>query len=90
MTGVIVWLWDAPGASCTARGVCGDHTRAQEAAGTCLASGQSLTATIQAAELVDHTNVLDPHYARFGCRWEANRAPGGEIRWRELMPPTSI
>jgi hypothetical protein len=38
-------------------------------------------AQVQAAELVDGSDVLDPYYRRFGERWRAWRTQGGAFRW---------
>jgi hypothetical protein len=85
---VIVWLWDAPGALSAACGVSSDHDSARQAATTCLASGDATAATLQAAELVNGADALDPHYARFGFRWQATRTRGGAVHWCELPGST--
>jgi hypothetical protein len=79
---LIVWLWEATGASVFACGV-SDEVGAREAAGACLASGKAATAVVQSARLVDYPNALDAHYVRFGSCWQASRTRTGTIRWRE-------
>jgi hypothetical protein len=80
---VIVWLWEAPGTIRFACGVSSDQADAREAARACVASGSAGVAVVQAASLVSGPDT-DPYYARFGPCWQVSRAPGGEIRWREL------
>jgi len=86
---VIVWLWDAAGPACRASGVSADIARAREAARACLTAGQATTALVQAAELVDGTDVLDPYYDRFGRRWQARRTRRGAYRWHPLAAPAA-
>ncbi len=81
---MIVWLWEATGASGFACGVNGEQTGALEAAGACLASGKATTAVVQSAKLVDCPDALDPNYVRFGSRWQASLTRTGKIRWREF------
>jgi hypothetical protein len=81
---LIVWLWDAAGASGFARGVSGDEAGAREAARVRVASGSTGTAIVQAARLVDDPDAIDSHYVRFGSRWQASRTRAGTIRWREI------
>jgi hypothetical protein len=78
---VIVWLWDAPGAACSACGISTDFAMAQEAVQACLAGGQANTALVEEAWLVTGTEVLDPYYQRLGRRWQARRSRDGTIRW---------
>lgn len=79
---MIVWLWEATGASVFACGV-SDEIGAREAAGACLASGKATTAVVQSAKLMDYPDALDAHYVRFGSRWQASLTRTGKIRWRE-------
>jgi hypothetical protein len=84
---VIVWLWDALGPLSAARGVSGDYASARQAASDFLVSGSATVATLQAARLMDGPDALDPHYARFGHRWQAFRTCSGAVAWRELAAP---
>lgn len=81
---MIVWLWEATGASGFACGVSGDQAGAREGAGACIASGKATTAVIQQAKLVDYPDTLDSHYVRFGSRWQASLTRTRKIRWREF------
>ena len=80
---LIVWLWEATGDSGFACGVSDNQAGAQEAAGACMASGNATTAVVQSARLVDSPDTLDPHYVRFGSRWQATVTRSGKIHWRE-------
>ena len=87
MTPLFVWLWEATGDPGFACGVCDDQAGAQEAAGACMASGKATTAVVQLAKLVDDPDTLEPHYVRFGSRWQASLTRSGKIRWRESAGP---
>ena len=87
MTPLFVWLWEATGDPGFACGVGDDQAGAQEAAGACISSGKATAAVVQLAKLVDDPDTLDPHYVRFGSRWQASLTRSGKIRWRESASP---
>jgi len=80
---LIVWLWDAPGESSSARGVSDNQATAQEDAESLLISGQATSAVVQAARLIDDPHATEARYARFGSRWEGTRTRNGNLHWRE-------
>lgn len=82
---MIVYLWDAPGPGRSAGGVCGDETRAREAAEACLRSGWATSARVDAALLATSARTLQPLYERTGTAWQA-RPVDGELRWDPAPP----
>ena len=75
-----VWLWDAPGPTSSARGVCGKEARARRAAAARLRGGQASAAVVEEAMVVIGAGSLLDGYERTGNRWQAR--PGKRIRWR--------
>ncbi len=77
---MIVYLWDAPGAARTARGVTSSEARARQAAETFLTGGQATDATVEKAILSLGAGSMTYGYQRTGQAWHA-LLTGGQITW---------
>ncbi|WP_300603448.1 hypothetical protein [Trebonia sp.] len=82
---MIVFLWDAG----NAHGVTDDESRARQAAGACLISGQATTARVERAVTVLGICTLTTCYQRTGDGWSARRRDGRITRWQKFDPAAS-
>jgi hypothetical protein len=74
------YLWQADGALAGGRGVSGEAWSARMAAEGCLRGGAS-SAVVEQATPALGVNSLDGAWCRTGQAWQAERVPGGGIRW---------
>jgi hypothetical protein len=78
---MIVYLWDTCDPARRGSGISDDQRQAQQAAETCLRSGQATTARVEAAFAVLGITTLESRYDRTGSGWHARRGDRGLITW---------
>lgn len=82
---MILYLWDAPGPACTARGVTGTEACARQAAEALLIGGQATDAVLEKAFLGLGAGSMTYGYQRTGQAWHALLIDG-RVRWTRSTP----
>jgi hypothetical protein len=82
---MILYLWDAPGPACTARGVTSSEERARQAAEALLIGGLAVDAVVEKAVLRLGVGSMTYGYQRTGQAWRA-LVSDEHVTWTRSAP----